>query len=194
MPYLTSEQAAALDGSSVRVALLAEQHFRAGTTRLFNGFGTVNVAGEDWSGVGTFGSVDGLPQSRAGESSKVTLRLSGVDQTISAMAAASKSDVEGRHCFLWMQLFNDSMQVVGGRIALFWGVMQRLVVDRKAADDRGQGVERGVSLEVENPFSGRSRPPGRRYTDADQQQLHPGDQFCRFGPVQRGKIVTWPDY
>jgi hypothetical protein len=193
MAFLSSEAAAALVGSTVRMATLVELQFTSATSRLWNGTGRISVASQIWEGIGALGSIDGLEQGRQAQSSKVTMRLSGVSSEVLASALASKTEVQGGLAYVWLQLFDGDWQPVGARIPVFWGIMQRLGITREAASQLSGGA-RICELEVENGFYGRARPPAGRYTDTDQQSRYPGDKFCRFVPVQRSQIIVWPDY
>lgn len=193
MSFLSSEAAAALVGSTVRMATLVELQFASATSRLWNGSGRISVASHTWEGIGGLGSIDGLEQGRQAASSKVTMRLSGVSAEVLASALASTTEIQGRLAYVWLQLFDDDWQVIGSRIPIFWGVMQRLGISREAASDLSGG-SRICELEVENGFYGRARPAAGRYTDTDQQSRHAGDRFCRFVPLQRSQTIVWPDY
>lgn len=195
MAFLTAPQAAALAQSTVRLAMLIEMQFASETKRVFNGFGILDAAGATWEGIGGLGSIDGLQQTREPTSEKVTLQLEGVTPGMVALAAHTTADVEGRPCYISNQLFDADWQAIGAPIPLYWGTMQRLIVKRtRASADGSSGGTRILKLEIENPFAGRARASGRRYTDADQKARHPGDQFCRFVPLQRSQTITWPDY
>lgn len=191
MAFVTQEVADAAAASTVRAVTLAELRFASRTMFLHNGVGRLDLYGQVWEGLGQWASVQGLAQVRTAESSKVTLALSGVDADILRIARNSRDDVEGRQAFLWIQLMDERWQPLGARIALLWGVMQRLVLRVTPASD-GEGSTRVAELEVENAFAARSRPPSRRFTDADHQLDHPGDKFCRFVSSQREQTLVWP--
>jgi hypothetical protein len=192
MPFIDATTAARLQESGVRAALLIELQFQSGTARLFNGHGRVAVDGQTWDGYGEFGSLTGLGQSRGTESSKVTLAMSGVSLDVIQKAKNGVDDVQGRRAFIWKRLFDADWQPVGSRIAIYWGIMQRINIRSEAPQDEAMGRTRVAELEIENPFAARSRPAARRFTDADQQSRWPGDKFFRFVPLQDGQTVKWP--
>lgn len=191
MPFLSAEQAAALVGATVRVAMLTELQFASRTMRVWNGAGIITIAGYDWEGLGDMGSIDGLTQTREPTSSKVTMRLSGVNSEILTLAARSTEDVQGRPAYVWLQLFDGEWQPIGARLPIFAGRMQRITIQRSEASDLSGG-ERICALEVENVFAARSRPSAGRWTDADQQSRQPGDRFFQFVPAQREQKIIWP--
>lgn len=191
MAFLSDEQAAAIAGTSVRIAVLAELRFAGLWSRLWTGFGRVEVAGAEWDGAGTMGSVSGLTQPRGAEARKTTLSLSGVAPGILAAARNSVAEVNGRRGLLWLQLFDDAGRPLGARIAALFGTMGNVTI-RRAPE--GDGQSRVVSLDIEGPFASRARPPLRRFADADHQQSHPGDRFFEFASQQQGKTHKWPDF
>lgn len=190
---ITAQQAAALAGTEVRMATLMEMRFASRTERLWNGVGTITVAGVEWRGLGRFGAIDGLPQTRSITADKVTFTLSGVSEDIQAIAANARADVKDRMVLVWFQLFGEDWQPVGPRIPAWWGLMQRVRMLREKGSDEHAG-ERAVAVEAENPYAGRARPASGRFTDRDQQARFPGDKFCRFVARQARKRTTWPDY
>lgn len=193
MPYVTAEVAAAAARSTVRAITLAELRFASRTMYLHNGFGMLDLYGQEWEGTGGLCAIRGLAQQRTAESAKVTLTLSGIDADVQRLARNNVADVQGRQAFLWTQLIDERHGAIGQRIALVWGVMQRINLRVQPASDTG-GTVRSAELEIENPFAARSRPAARYFTDADHQSEHDGDRFCRFVPFQRDQVVIWPDY
>ena len=189
---LTMEQAAALGQNAVRMATLVEMQFASQTMRLWNGVGRIDIAGLEWRGTGVSGQIDGLPQTRRIVSEKVTFTLSGIDAQVQAVAALGQDDVQQRPILAWLQLFDDDWQPLGARLPAWWGLMQR--IRQTKAPRNNEGDLRTVSIEAENIYMGRARPPARRYTDRDQQALYPGDQFFRFVADQRVKTVVWPTF
>jgi len=193
MSFMTPEQIAAARATSVRSATLVELQFVSRTMRVWNGAGKTTVAGLDWDGLGGIGGIDGLQQTREPVSTRVKLKLAGVDQGVLESAKRGQADVEGRPVDIWEQLYDGDWQPLGPRIPLFRGIMQRLGIVRDGGKDTTGGT-RIVELEVENAFAGRSRPSAGRWTDADQQSRHPGDKLCRFVPLQRALVISWPNY
>lgn len=193
MAFVTPEQAAQLATSTVRIATLGELRFASQTLRVWNGAGTITVAGYDWSGLHTWAGFTDIPDIQGTASASVTATLSGVDPLHVALARNNVTDVRGRLALFWLQLFDAEWQPVGARIPLWWGTMQRVVINRTSASEDAGG-EISVGVEIENPYAGRARSAAGRYTDSDQQHLYPGDRFCRFVSDQASTTLTWPDY
>lgn len=193
MPFLTDQQIAAVSGSSVFIATLAEFHFRSDTSYLWNGTGVITVAGIQWSGLGGGGAVDSFPTMQGTSADMVTARLSAVDPEIVVLAKNSRDDVQGRPAYFWFQLFDADSQPLGNRIAAWWGIMQRIKIERTPAEGF-DGGERTASLEIESIYAARGRSGSGRYTDSDQQYRYPGDKFCQYVTQQRTKTLKWPTY
>ncbi len=193
MPFISTEQAALLNASSVRIATLAEFQFRAATTYLWNGAGVLDVAGFEWQGLNGWGGIDQLPNLHGTESDLITVTMSGVDPANIALAKNSVDDVEGRYAYFWLQLFDADWQPVGTRIPAWWGTMQRIVIERSGDGEAGGSI-RTVGLEIENPYAARGQSAAGRYTDSDQEYRYSGDKFCRFVSDQALNALVWPDY
>lgn len=193
MSFLDAARAAALVGSTVRLATLVELQFASRTMHLWNGTASIDLYGVEWSGVGKYAAIEGLQQSRDATSSKVTFKLDGVSEEVLAAARRNTADIDGRYAYVWLQLLDAEWQALGARIPILVGRMQRIAVDRDAASELSGGG-RSVSLDVENVFANRSKPSAGRYTDADQQARHPGDKFCRFAAAQLRRRIVWPNY
>jgi len=193
MAFLTPEQAAAIRGTTIRAATLVEMQFLSRTMRVWNGAGIGDFSGEEWSGLGTAGSIEGLQQSRQPTSHKIKLKLSGVSPEVLASAKNSTTDVENRPIYIWQQFLDEDWQPLGPRIPVFFGTMQRLGIARGEAKGT-DGGQRICELECENAFASRGRPFASRFTDSDQQARHPGDKFARFTSYQRTQVILWPNY
>lgn len=193
MSFITVAQAELLNASSVRLATLAEFRFREETKYLWNGAGKIDIAGYVWEGLNGWGGIDSLPNLHGTQSDFITVKLSGVEAENIALARNSVDDVEGRHAYFWLQLFDADWQPVGARIPAWWGVMQRIIIERTETSGP-EGGSRTVGLEIENPYAHRGQSAAGRYTDSDQNYRHDGDKFCRFVSDQQSKTIIWPDY
>jgi hypothetical protein len=193
MVFISAEQAAALKGTTVHLAVLVEMQFLSKTVRLWTGDGRIEVAGEIWDGAGAGASIEGLDGLRDTDSNAVTFGLSGVDPSILSIALGERTDVAKQPVYVWAQLFQPDMSLIGARIPLWWGRMQRMRIKSEGATD-DQGELRQIFLEAENPWLSRSRPENGNYSDAEQNRRSPGDKFCRFTGRQRDKPLTWPNW
>jgi hypothetical protein len=182
-----------LQQSTVRLATLMSFEFVSKTMHLWNGAGNVNVSGVEYIGIGTLGTISGLSQIREPTSKVVTVGLSGVNSDVIALAKNSVADVQGQNAYIWLQLFNDDLQTVGPKIPIFWGIMQKINIERTEERD-GSAATKIAQLEIENPFYNRSSNTAGRFSDSDQQAKFPGDKFFRFVSNQKSQVVIWPNF
>ena len=94
---------------------------------------------------------------------------------------------------IYLQLFTEDWQPSGMPIPIFRGFMQPPTVTRSAAQGAAGGTQ-SISLQAENIFFSRSRPPFGRNTDRDQQARSPGDKFFGFVSSLMSKTIIYPDY
>lgn len=190
MAVFTAEQLAILSKSSVKVATLVAFHYSP-VMRYWNGSYTLSAGGYDWNGLGGLGKIDGLSESRSGESTQVRFTLSGTDADINAKAMELAVDQSGKQVTVWLQLFRDDWQTVGSPVMIWNGITQPMTSARVGGRD-GEPVQRSITLPAENLFYGRSRPRAGLYTDRDQQARHDGDLFFEFQPKLKSLTYVWP--
>lgn len=197
MAFFTSEQIAALSATTVRCDLLFAFDFKSSPYYAWNGNTELTVGGHTYKPMYGFGQVDGLGISGPGTVSEaVTLSLDGLpDMPLDFLAKAlSETDeVQQRTVTISLQLFDADWQTTGSPIPLFMGFMQPPSVTRSEM----QGVDgavQSISVQAENVFFGRSRPPRGRATDRDQQVRSPGDKFFGFTAGLVVKTYRYPDY
>lgn len=196
MSFFTADQLALLSASTVRLATLVDFEFDSITHRVWNGAGRLIAGGQEYVGLGLGGGlagIEGLIYSPTPESKQVTLSLSGVDESLLALALAETDQTEGRLCIISFQLFDASWQPIGSPMEPFFGIMQKPKVTRSPLDKDGGG-QQVIQLPVENLFFGRSRPAAGRYTDRDQNLRYPGDRFFAYVGSLVSKVITWPDF
>lgn len=196
MSFFTSDQIAALSASTVRIAPLVEMEFTSGTTRVWNGEYDLTSGGKTWLPMYGTGSIDGLGLNPSGQSESVTLTLSGIPDTdldILGKVLDDTPEVTQRSVRIYLQLFDSDWQPVGAPIAVWWGFLMPPKVARSPMQD-GTGSTQTVTIDAENAFFNRSRPPSGRYTDRDQQSRSPGDKFFQYTSSLLFKTFKYPDF
>lgn len=196
MSFFTSDQLALLSSSTVRLATLVDFEFDSGTQRVWNGAGKLIAAGQQYDGLamgGGLAGIEGLVYSPTPESKQITLTMSGIKESLLALAIADTDQVEGRICIISFQLFDDEWQTIGDPMSPIFGVMQKPKVTRTPMD-RESGGQQIIQLPVENLFFGRARPAAGRFTDRDQNLRFPGDRFFAYVGSLLSKVITFPDF
>lgn len=196
--FFTSDQIETLSATTVRCEhALMDFDFLSGPYYAWNGNTDLVVGGHTYRPMYGYAQTEGLGLGGPGTTSQaVTLALDGLpDMPLDFLAKvlADTSEVDQRIVSLSLQLFNDEWQTVGVPIAHYRGFMQPPKVSRTeiAGID---GATQSVSVQAENVFFGRARPPHGRNTDRDQQARSPGDKFFGFVSGLLYKQITYPDY
>jgi hypothetical protein len=193
MDFFTPDQLLAFQQKTVRAATLCEMFFEPTAKRVWNGDTQLVAGGLAWEPLRGAGFVDGIPGLGQGTADSVTLKLSGVDESLLGLALSESDAVQQRLMVLYLQLLSDEWQPIGAPLAVFYGYMQPPRVDRSIATG-DQGSEQLISVECLNAFYNRSRPPYGRYNDSDQQRRYPGDKFFSFVAGLASKTIPYPDY
>lgn len=196
MSFFTAEQIAALSASTVRAAPLVEMEFVSQTSRVWNGEYELTSGGKIWTPMFGTGQIDGLGQSSGSQSESVTLTLSGIpdDQlNILGTVLSDTPEVTQRSVRIYLQIFDGNWLPVGPPLGLWWGFMMPPKVSRTPMQD-GEGSVQTITVDAENAFFNRSRPPAGRYTDRDQQTRSPGDKFFQYTSSLLFKTFKYPDF
>src|SRR5688572_27529848 len=202
MAYFTTDQAARLAATTVRVGTLVELQFTGQYTYLWNGFGqrvftNTNSLPVTYLGCGDIGSIEGLEEIRGTQSQQVTFTLSGVPDSPAGLLAAaldSSDIIQGNLAIVSLQLFDEYWTAIGTPIPIYFGIMMPPRVERTPATET-EGATRTLVLPTENLFFSRHRPPAGRYTDKEQQKRAGiDDRFCEYVPQLVSASIVWPDY
>jgi len=161
--------AAALRGDAITAEILAFFDFASAPQRVHAGYGTLRAGGFDWQGMGGLGSVSDIESAVGGIAPLVTFTLSGVGPEIANDVVNAKTEVKGRDCFVYLQLYDSDLTPLGGLYTLYRGVMDRLIHTASGPDIWT------AQLTAETRFSRRGLPPFGNLTDRDQQARYPGD-------------------
>lgn len=178
---LPASVAAAITQGVVKVAFFAEFQFASGTVRMWTGFGDKNWNAQVWTGAGDFGGISPVDETTEFGASGLTFTLSGVPSTAVALALAD--NYRGRPCKLWLAILDEADAVVDA-YQIFAGRMDVMTID-----DSGD-VSR-ISIQVESRLIDLGRARTRRYTDAEQQLLYPGDRGCEYVAKLAEKPLNW---
>lgn len=196
MAFFTQTEVDILSQKTIRMDFLVELQFTSQTAYFWNGEYPLSSGGQTWLPMHGIGSIEGLGTSSEAASEQVTLSMSGIpDDRIDILALALEQTPEANQQLvkIYVQFFDDDWQPVGNPILLWFGFMQPPKVSKTELDDFNASVQT-ITVNAENAFFNRSRPPYGRNTDRDQQRRYPGDKFFEFTPSLANKTVTYPDY
>ena len=137
------------------------------TQRIHNGVGTLTWGGYDWSGVGHFGGVGEISESLDPIAVPVDLTLSGVDPDW--ISDAMTTQYHGQDVALYIGMIDRTTGALVATPEMVWdGYMDVMTIEVGAGSAQ-------ITLRCENNL--RKHPLPSRYTDEDQQLIHPGDTF-----------------
>ena len=188
MGFFNATIAAATAGRTVRASLLVFFDFVDEPTRLWMGQGTLVAGGQEWKGLGEWGSVDGLEQAIGTVAPQTTFKLSGVSPEIVTLARQSSDRVKGRNVNVYTQFFDEQWAPLDQPYVVWSGILDLM---KYAATGPS---ERSVTVTAEGLWTARRRPVYSLYTDRDQKARFPGDRGLEEVPDLVTKSIIWPKY
>lgn len=184
---LTASMSSAIVAATVRPVIFVEAAFYASGSpdeqllRLWSGIGSFSWDSKTWTGAGNLLSLSPLEETRRINAVGFSVGLSGLPQSVLALALDSSR--QGRAGRVWLGLMENNALVTdpyliqSGRLDY---------IDIQAAGDTteitGQYESRLVDLQ-------RSRE--RRYTDEQQRYEYPTDTGMRFVAALQDKQLIW---
>jgi hypothetical protein len=165
---LTAPVEAAVDAEHVPYLIFVELDWPSGIVRMCNAFNTFPWNGHDWIAMGNLGHIDVIREGAELQMVGLEMSLSGVNPSL--VAAALQENYQGRAARVWFApLDPDTYVPLADPVGPFQYRM----------DSSGlvSGKNPSVTLTAESPFADYDRPRIRRWTDEDQQAVHPGDTF-----------------
>lgn len=183
-------------GQPIRCAMLAEMDFVSQKMGAWNGSTKLTVNGTEFLPLFGAGTIEGLSFQNSTISKSITITVAGVDNDILGLALANSAEVQNRIVKIYLQMFDDNWQPIAAPPVIFFGYMQspEVTQDEVTQDGNGASPTQTISIPAENIWFNRSRAPGGRYTDRDQQLRSPGDKIFDFTPGLVFKTFVYPDF
>lgn len=167
--------------STNRPVYLAKFEYASGTVYANSTNRTITWNGNDYLGVGNYGSL-----SQIDEDSE--LRAAGVSAVLSGIPAANISiafneHFQGRTATIYMGYLDTDYALIADPFIIFRGRMdtQKISVGEVAQ----------IVLNIENRFVDWDRPRVSRYNNESQQSRYPGDKFFEFVEQTTDKAIFW---
>lgn len=183
-------------GKPIRCAFLAEMDFVSQRMGAWNGSRKLTVNGTEFLPMFGAGTIEGLSFQNSTISKSITITVSGVNNDILGLTLASADEVKDRLVKIYLQMFDDDWQPIAAPPVIFFGYMQspEVTQDEVTQDQNSTSPAQTISVPAENIWFNRSRAPGGRYTDRDQQLRSPGDKIFDFAPGLVFKSFVYPDF
>ena len=178
---LAAQNAAELQKTSVTGCVLVDLDFASGHLYLSDGFSECVFNGHTFLPLGQFGGIDVVDEGLDTVARPLRLTLSGCDP---ALVHTAQTEVyQNRKVTVYVGLLNQQTGTLIADPSVAWeGRMAVMTIDI----DQNSG---SITLDCEQRL--RREPRIARYTDADQQQAHPGDDFFEFVTDITGFKSQW---
>lgn len=187
MSFLSATQAAAAQGLTVRIAVLAQFDFVGDPRWYWMGDGPLRTAdGQVWEGTAGLAQISGLTTPIGTSAPQATFALSGVDARVAALARRQSATVKGREVRVLVQFYTDALALLDAPVEVWSGDLD--VMTYEVRDD-GTYV---VSVTAESPWASRSKAPFGFLNDTDQQARFPADRGLELVASLPGKAINWP--
>lgn len=181
MRAAASEALAALDGRQVGVAILVEMDLDA-TVYLSTAGVDLEWDGKAWLGASRVASISEVSDS-AGERKSLNFGLSSV--TPELLSASLGARIRGKRVRLYEAIVDIDAGLVRDAPLIWTGSLDQMSIEEGA----GTG---GITVTAEHRGTTFARVKALRYTDGDQQRLHPGDKSLQFVVSQANHQDVWP--
>jgi len=178
---MTTAAALAAASSQTTMAIAVRLDFLSGFVRVNSTPYSMTIGGEEFIGVGHLGSISGLDETTDLEAAGVTLQLSGVQSAFLYNALAEV--YQGRDARIYLVFLTEAHAIIADPVLIYRGRMDTM--DISLAD---QGV---ITVNVENRLADWQRARVSRYTDAEQQRIHPGDLGLQYVAQLAYKPLPW---
>jgi hypothetical protein len=167
----------ALAQPEVQPFYAVEAQFTGGTVRLWTGYGDRQIEGNTYTGAGSLLSISGLDEVADLSAKSITVTLSGVDQTVLALALAEP--YQRRKLRVLFGVVNSTTSV-----ELFAGQMNTMTIE-------DSGDSSVVSILVDSKLVELERASNRRYTSESQKSRHSGDTFFDYVAKLQDRQLVW---
>lgn len=167
----------------IHPVLFAKLEFDGGNVLAHSRLGSITWGGDTYLGVGQFGGITPASETSDLSRSNLTLTLSNIPGDMGALVL-NESEL-GRRGTLFLGYLGDAtQQLVADPAILFRGRME-------PARIKQGGDTFTVTVPMESRFAAWNKPLVRRYNNAYQQSVYPGDKGFEFVEQAAEKQIVW---
>jgi len=178
---LDADLKAGAESFAFKYIVFAKLAFPSGTVAVHNGVGTYSFGGDDYIGVGSFGSIDVIEDTLELKSNPVNLVLSSIPPEI--IDGIKVDDVFGRDADIFLGALNEHGELQGTPDNWYSGHMETVELTLGEID--------GIKIRLQSRASRLQLRNNKRYTLEDHQVDFPGDLFFEFLPFVMEAEVVW---
>ena len=161
---------------------LCELNFDSGTIRVHDGAGTLSFNGNDYLGIGNYGSFDIVDENIDNVARGLRLTLSGVESGL--VSTVMTETYQGRTVTLYLGLLDEDMTFVDDPEELWSGRIDTMSISLD---------QNSATISVSCEYRLRKEPVIARYTDTDQRLAFSGDRFFDLTQKIPQFKATWGD-
>lgn len=165
----------------IQICIAVDLDFPSGHVRLTDAIGDITIGGYTYSGNGQFNGIDKIEEGIEIISRSVQFQLSGVDSEMVTIARAG--GYQSKTVTLYLAFYNKTTQSLLDTPEIIWEGFIDTMSIRLAQN------EASITVNCEHRL--RREPRIARYTDADQQLAHSGDNFFDQVPKIPGYVSRW---
>lgn len=183
--YIDPTTAAELDLSNLSLGLLCAITLTSGTLYLHSGYGNIDYGGNTYLGVGKFAGVGTVQEDTSVISQGMSISLEGI--TSDDLSDALTDITQGQPATLLVVLLDGNWNVVGTPIAAYAGL-----TDAVGIQQNPDGTS-NISVALENRLTQLQRNREYRWTNAQMQELNPGEQGFIYTANLQNYVALWGD-
>lgn len=158
-----------------------ELEFDSGFTRLWTGYGNITANGVEWFGAGQLLGIGDSKESTDLTAEGLTVTLSGLDQTLVALALAE--NYRGRPAKVYIGALASGAPV-SDLYQVFSGRMDTMTIQET-------GETSTIVLNIENVLVDLQRPRLRLYTNEEQLKRYAGDKSLEQIANLQDRQILW---
>jgi hypothetical protein len=172
---------AASKQDKIQPVILVKLKYDSADVNVWSGFGTLSFGGEDYLGVGDFGSVSPVQEDSELATSSIQLTLSGINPAL--LSVQLNEHYQGNPATVWLGMFDNTTQALLTPTIIFKGLM-----DNSQITLGKTGI---ITVNVTNRLARWDKTNDRRYNNNDQKNLFPDDDFFQFVEGLSEKVLVW---
>lgn len=181
MRNLTSIISSAIDGKKLRPIYLIDIEIPSGAVYISSTTTNISANGNTYIGCGDLSSIGNINDSGELQSANLDIVLSGIP--VEQMKSLKTSDIQGSEVNIYFGVLDSNLMIDGNPSLLWTGIADTLTIN--------YGKELSATVRCESEFIDWNRPRLRRYSDADQQAIYPGDKGFEFTPLMEDLDLEW---
>ena len=167
----------ALSQPEVHPFYAVEMNFDIAPLRLWTGNGERTIITDTYLGTGSLMGISGLDEANDLSAKSVSITLSGVPAEL--VSIALQEPYQRRSCKIYFGTTDTTTP-----IEIFSGLMNTMTIQ-----DGGESST--IELVIESKLVQLERSSNRRYTDANHQSRHNGDNFFSYVADLQDKSIIW---